>query len=193
MIVALSIAAVAATTACSHEPEAAPSAPPRESTPSFAPPSGDVWPYETPSLSPDAERDDDAGACAVAEYLMDAISYDAVRGRHDALDRYSLPECPTCQEFSDSIDDEVRNGGWTRGDYSTITGRSILGPQDGDDASIVYCVFDADVAEAQVWDGVSDAVTYYGEGTARFVFQMQRTERGWRVKDWSSRTDREIS
>ncbi|MBD3689646.1 hypothetical protein H8R18_00070 [Nanchangia anserum] len=151
-----------------------------------------MWPYERPTLSPDAERSDDAGACAVAEYFLASLPYDAAHGRHTTIDRYA-PDCATCQEFADETDNERRNGGWTRGDYAKVTGRSIIGPQDGDDESIVYCTFDIQTDECQTWDGVSNSIKHYSSGSGYVVFQMRHTDHGWHVEEWGSHIDREVS
>lgn len=104
-------------TACSHGDAAAkePLTPSSTET-TIVPPEGDPWPYPTPTLAPEASRDDSAGACAVAAYFMEATPYDSAHLRTDTYDKYGADDCKQCKETARAIEDLRKRGGWSRGD-----------------------------------------------------------------------------
>ena len=81
----------------------------------IAPPKGDPWPYITPKLHVDHPVDDVAKeACAVAEYFVNALPYDAVHLRTDTIDKYGDAACLYCEETAALVKDVRKNGGWIR-------------------------------------------------------------------------------
>ncbi|MDU0967985.1 MAG: DUF6318 family protein [Actinomycetaceae bacterium] len=105
--------------ACSHDAsaDAKKSATPSATETTIAPPEGDIWPYPTPTLPPEASRDDSAGACAVAAYYLESVPYDAAHLRTDAADRYADPRCERCKALQHDVREFRRRDGWMRNQH----------------------------------------------------------------------------
>ena len=104
---------------CAHDQSAdgKNSATPSATETTIAPPEGDMWPYPTPTLPPEASRDDSAGACAVAAYFLEAIAYDATHMRTDTYEKYAADDCQRCRDTMNGIEKLRYTGAWIRGHH----------------------------------------------------------------------------
>ena len=104
---------------CAHDKSAdgKNSATPSATETTIAPPEGEMWPYPTPTLPPEASRDDSAGACAVAAYFLEATAYDSTHMRTDTFQQYSADECEQCHKTMDGIEKVRYSGAWIRGHH----------------------------------------------------------------------------
>lgn len=163
------------------------SSPTATTTATIAPPPGEPWPYETPTLPPDTQRNDEAGACATAEYFMKRIQYESVFGRTDTLREYSTTDCAHCKDLIAGIERRHKAGGWRRGQAILSVELFRSGPDDITDGTL--CGFNVSMDASKSWDGISQTVSAEPQGSDLAVFVMKRSENSWKVYDWMYEID----
>ena len=171
-------------TACSHGDAAAKKpAMPSSTETTIVPPEGDPWPYPTPTLAPEASRDDSAGACAVAAYFLEATSYDAAHMRTDTYDKYASDDCKPCQETKETIEKARPRGGWIRGqhyqDMQLLKADSLTNYENG-----WACDFYVQQDEGQAWAPGRGAPYRAPSYSGTLSVFLKRDGNTWKVFDY---------
>ena len=171
-------------TACSHGDAAAkePLTPSSTET-TIVPPEGDPWPYPTPTLAPEASRDDSAGACAVAAYFMEATSYDSVHLRTDTYERYGADDCQQCKTAIDTVDKVWKQHGWIRGERVEDLQPLSVDQLEGDSNSW-SCDFYLQQTKWEAWAPGYASVQTEPPFSGNFSVHVKRVGDAWKVFEY---------
>lgn len=167
------------------------SSPTATTTATIAPPPGEPWPYETPTLPPDTQRNDEAGACATAEYFMKRMAYDNSFASVRVFEDYGAKDCEHCKDLIAQARKMQANGSWFRGGEIRTLKLTSISPDRVSNGWL--CTFDYTMGPVETWDGTSSSTHREPERTGEAIFAVTMQDGQWKVSDWANEFHNEDS
>ena len=171
-------ALLAVTGGCdSSEPEPTPSSiAPTTSSPT---PTPTETPLAEPTMPPEMDRDDEAGAVAAAEYFMELLNYTIQTGDLDSWAEVADRNCGFCLNVSNDLGPIYAEGGRYSGGTITVSTARLVG---FDETLRVHAIEVAyEETESRVLDGEGNVVDQSAARSGWLVLDVGATSDGWRL------------
>lgn len=124
------------------------------------------------------------GAEKFAGYWVDQINKASSTGKTDSLKALGLPECDTCTDFANHLDDVYGSGGRVESDDWTI--KSVI-PEHGATDGRVGMLVTVTVPPNKVYSSPDAKAQAFPGGDQRFRMIVVRKDDHWMIKDLEPR------